>query len=112
MAHFWLVANSRPHSEHCWFFSFDEVPGVQGQKRQGHNLQGGEARRQAHVERPLTGEIPVMARTNDPPAEVEDGVEVDQACGGLVLTTPIWWNMMAHQDRGERARRILPHKDG
>src|ERR1019366_10500037 len=43
----------------------------------------GEARRQAHVERPLPSEIPVVARDDDPAAEVQDGVEVDQARGGL-----------------------------
>jgi len=81
MAHFWLVAK-RATLGALLVLQLDEVPGVQGQKRQGHNLQGGEARPQAHVERPLTGEIPVMARANDPAGEVEDGVEVDQARGG------------------------------
>ena len=61
----------------------DEVPGVQGQQRQRHHLQRGEAGRQAHVERPLAGEVPVVARADDPAAEVQDGVQVDQARGGL-----------------------------
>jgi hypothetical protein len=79
----------------------DEVPGVQGQKRQGHNLQGGEARCQAHVERSLAGEIPVMACTNDPAAEVEDGVEVNQTRGGLGADHTHLVENGGHQDRGE-----------
>ncbi len=42
-----------------------------------------------------------MARTNDPAAEVEDGVEVDQARGGLGADHAHLVEHDGHQDRGE-----------
>ena len=60
----------------------DEVPGVEREEGQRDDLQRGEARREAHVERPLAGEVPVVAGPDDAAGQVEDGVEVDDAGGG------------------------------
>ena len=46
----------------------DEVPGVEREQGQRDDLQRGEARGQAHVERPLAGEVPVVPGPDDPAA--------------------------------------------
>ena len=57
----------------------DEVPGVERDERQRHDLERRERRRQRHVEFGLAVEVPVMAGADQPAAEIQDDVEIDGA---------------------------------
>ena len=85
----------------------DEVPGVESEERERHNFQRGEARRQAHVERSLAREVPVVAGADDPAREIQDGVQVDQARGGPGADEPHLVEHHGHQHRREEFEESL-----
>ena len=88
MAQRWRSARVAWHSSQLPVAQADEVPGVEREQRERDHLQRGEARREAHVERPLAGEVPVVPGPDDPAGQVEDGVEVDDAGGGAGRDQP------------------------
>src|SRR5947207_11073024 len=57
----------------------DEIPGIEGQQDEGHDLERRERRGERHIELGLAGEIPVMAGADDAAAENENDVEINGA---------------------------------
>src|SRR6185312_9748997 len=56
-----------------------EVPGVERDERQRHDLERGERSGNRHVQLSLTGPVPMMARADEAAAEIEDRVQVNRA---------------------------------
>jgi hypothetical protein len=63
----------------------DEVPGTESEQGQRHDLQRRECRGERHVELALAGEIPVVARSDEPTAKDENDIEIDGAQRGDAL---------------------------
>ena len=56
-----------------------EIPRIERDQRERHDFERGERGGHRHVEFGLPGPVPVMARADQPAAEIEDGVEIDRA---------------------------------
>src|SRR6185295_69551 len=54
----------------------DEIPGVQGDQSQGHDLERREDGGDREIELGLSGPVPVVARTDEAAAKIQDGVEI------------------------------------
>ena len=59
-----------------------EVPRIEREQRERHDLERGERGAERHGELGLAGEVPVVRGADQPAAEVEDGVEIDHADRG------------------------------
>ena len=79
----------------------DEVPGIQGQQSERDHLHGREACGQAHVQRALPSEVPVVASADDPRGEKENGVQIHHARGGAHGYQAKLAEHHSHQDCGE-----------
>ena len=61
---------------------FDKIPGIQCEERQRNNLHSREYGREGKIDICLAGPIPVMPGADNPGAQKEDGVQVDDSCRG------------------------------
>ena len=58
---------------------FYEVPGIEGEKRQRHDLERRKHRRKSHRDVRLPGPVPVVSRADNAAAEIKNRVQVDHA---------------------------------
>jgi len=62
----------------------DEIPGVERQQCERNDFHRRKDRAERHRDLRLTGEVPMMARADDPAAEIEQRVKIDDTARGRV----------------------------
>src|SRR4029077_12954634 len=95
----WRVALAPRHS--------DEVPGIESDERQGNHLERRERRGQRHVELGLAVEVPVMPGADQPAAEDQDDIEIDDAERRVALHQAEFVENNADDDRNEQFEEAL-----